>query len=112
MLVQRAEAGCTEDHATFVEAARSVGVLVARAAAYQRAIASAAVPGMVVHGAVDRLVTPSALNQLAALQPDWRTAVLPGIGHSPHLEAPDEVADQVRAFTRRLAATREEVSTG
>jgi pimeloyl-ACP methyl ester carboxylesterase len=105
MLVQRVEAGCTEDHATFVEAARSVGLLVARAAAYRRAIASAAVPGMVMHGAVDRLVTPAALTQVAALQPGWRTALLPGIGHSPHLEAPDEVANQVRAFTRTLAAT-------
>lgn len=105
MLVQRAEAGCMEDHATFVEAARSVGLLVARAAAYRRAIASATVPGMVVHGAVDRLVTPTALDQVAALQPDWRTALLPGVGHSPHLEAPDEVAARVRAFTRGVAAT-------
>jgi pimeloyl-ACP methyl ester carboxylesterase len=105
MLVQRAEAGGMEDHATFVEAARSVGLLVARAAAYRRAIASVAVPGMVMHGAVDRLVTPTALDQVAALQPDWATTLLPGIGHSPHLEAPDEVAGQVRAFTRRLAAT-------
>ncbi|WP_435745556.1 alpha/beta fold hydrolase [Nocardioides sp. SYSU DS0663] len=105
LLVQRAEAGGMEDHATFVEAARSVGLLVARAAAYRRTIASAAVPGMVVHGAVDRLVAPTALDQVAELQPDWRTALLSGVGHSPHLEAPDEVANQVRAFTRTLAAT-------
>jgi pimeloyl-ACP methyl ester carboxylesterase len=105
MLVQRAEAGCVEDHATFVEGARSVGLLVARAGAYRRAIASAAVPGMVVHGAVDRLVAPSALDQVAALQPDWRTILLPGIGHSPHLEAPDQVAEQVRGFTRSFART-------
>lgn len=105
MLVERAEAGCMEDHATFVEAARSVGLLVVRAAAYRRTIASVAAPGVVVHGALDRLVTPAALEQLAALQPDWRTALLPGVGHSPHLEAPDEVAGQVRAFTRTLATT-------
>jgi hypothetical protein len=77
-----------EDHATFVQAARSIGLLVAGSAGYRRAIASAAVPGVVVNGAVDRLVTPAALAQVAALQPDWRTSLLPGIGHSPHMEAP------------------------
>jgi pimeloyl-ACP methyl ester carboxylesterase len=105
LLVQRARAGCMEDHATFVQAARSIGLLVAGSAGYRRAIASAAVPGVVVNGAVDRLVTPAALAQVAALQPDWRTSLLPGIGHSPHMEAPGEVASQVRAFTRSLAAT-------
>jgi hypothetical protein len=57
ILVERVEAGCTEDHATLVEAARSVDLLVARAAGI-RAIASSAVPSMVMHGAGDRLVTP------------------------------------------------------
>jgi pimeloyl-ACP methyl ester carboxylesterase len=84
LLVQRARAGCMEDHATFVQAARSIGLLEAGR---------------------DRLVTPAALAQVAALQPDWRTSLLPGIGHSPHMEAPGEVASQVRAFTRSLAAT-------
>ncbi len=103
-LIQRAEAGCMEDHATFVEAARSVGVLVARAGAYRRAIASVDMPGLVVHGAADRLAAPTGVEQLASLQPDWRTALLSGIGHSPHMEAPHEVAEQVRSFTRRLGA--------
>jgi pimeloyl-ACP methyl ester carboxylesterase len=106
-LIQRAEAGCMEDHATFVEAARSVGVLVARAGAYRRAIASVATPGLVVHGALDRLAAPTGVEQLASLQPGWRTALLSGIGHSPHMEAPQEVAEQVRAFTRRLGGGAE-----
>jgi pimeloyl-ACP methyl ester carboxylesterase len=105
LLVQRAGSGSTEDHATFVEAARSVGLLVARTAAYRRAIAAVAVPSLVVHGALDRLVSSTALDQLAALQPAWTTALLPGVGHSPHLEAPDAVADEVRTFTRRLPAS-------
>lgn len=105
MLVQRAEAGCVEDHATFVEAARSVGLLVARAAAYRHAIATVVAPGLVVQGVADRLVDPAGLNQLAGLQRAWGTVALPAVGHSPHLEAPREVAAHVRAFTRGLTPT-------
>ena len=99
MLVQRAEAGTPEDHGTFVEAARSVGLLVARAGAYRRAIASVAAPGLVVHGAADRLASPAGLSQFAAIQPEWRTELLTGVGHSPHMEAPHDVASQIRTLT-------------
>ncbi|WP_158283014.1 alpha/beta fold hydrolase [Nocardioides silvaticus] len=111
LLVQRAEVGDADDHATFVEAASSVGLLVARAAVYRRTIAAVPTPGMVVHGGLDRLVPAAGLDELAALQPGWTTAVMPGVGHSPHLEAPDEVAGQVRAFTRTLATARRPIGT-
>ena len=111
MLVQRAEAGSVADHATFVDAARSVGMLVARSGAYRQTIASIDVPGLVIQGADDRLATAGGLAQLAKLQPGWRTTVLPDVGHSPHMESPAAVADQVRAFFRGLApSTLEEVS--
>ena len=102
MLIQRAESGCAEDHATFVEAARSVGIMVARAREYARSIAAIDVPGLVVQGAADRLVSAAGLDQLAALQPDWATEVLPEVGHSPHMEAPAEVAQLVRTFSGSL----------
>ena len=105
MLIQRAESGGVDDHATFVEAARSVGLLVARAGDYRRSIATVTAPGLVLHGEADRLVPPLEVQQLATLQPSWTTVVMPDIGHSPHMEAPVEVAERIRAFTATLAAT-------
>lgn len=87
-----------EIHAAFVEAARSMGLLVARAARYRKAIADAAVPALVVQGTQDRLLSASTLGQLTSLQPGWTTRVLPGIGHSPHMEAPRTTAALVHDF--------------
>ncbi len=84
--------------AAFVEAARSIGLLMARAREYKAAIATAAAPALVVHGTADRLLSRIGLDQLAALHPQWRTELLEGIGHSPHLEAPERTAGLVRRF--------------
>jgi pimeloyl-ACP methyl ester carboxylesterase len=46
--------------AAFLEAARSLGLLVTRAAAYREIIASISTPGVVLQGAADRLVPPPA----------------------------------------------------
>lgn len=36
--------------------------------------------------------------EMAAVLPDVRRAILPGVGHAAHLEAPDAFADRVRHF--------------
>jgi pimeloyl-ACP methyl ester carboxylesterase len=99
-LVESGAAGPDASRA-YVEAARSMGLLVGRASAYRRAIAAVDCPGVVVHGAADRLIRPAGLTQLRSLQPGWDVTVLDGVGHSPHLEAPDRTAALVR---RVLAA--------
>ncbi len=82
--------------ATFVEAARSVGLLVARANAYRQVLASVRVPTLVVQGGRDRIVSPSGLRQLSVLRPGWTLELLAEVGHSPHLEAPGQVVDLVK----------------
>lgn len=77
---------------SFVEAARSIGLLVADGRRYREAISAVRAPTQVVHGAADRVLRPGDLRQLEQLQPTWATHVLPGVGHSPHLEAPDLTA--------------------
>jgi pimeloyl-ACP methyl ester carboxylesterase len=72
-----------EDHAALVEAARSVGFLVARASAYARAIEAVQAPTLVVHGAEDRILSQVGVRRLKTMQPLWRTEVLDGVGHSP-----------------------------
>ncbi len=91
-----------DGEAAFLEAARSLGVLLARAAAYRSTIASVLAPALVVQGALDRLVPASGVRQLAALQPTWRVEVLEGVGHVPQIEAPARTAELVLPFLAGL----------
>jgi pimeloyl-ACP methyl ester carboxylesterase len=88
--------------AAFLEAARSLGLLVARAAAYRAIIASISAPGLVLQGELDRLVPASGVRQLAALQPGWPVHVLPGVGHVPQVEAPADAASLLLPFLDAL----------
>jgi pimeloyl-ACP methyl ester carboxylesterase len=81
--------------AAYLEAARSVGLLVARAAAYRAMIASLRTPAIVLQGALDRLVPPAGVRQLATLQPDWEVHILPGVGHVPQIEVPQRTAELI-----------------
>ena len=81
--------------AAYLEAARSIGLLVARAAAYRASIASITAPGLVLQGALDRLVPPAGVRQLQGLQPHWTVHVLPGVGHVPQIEQPQQTAGLV-----------------
>ncbi|WP_210504392.1 alpha/beta fold hydrolase [Nocardioides xinjiangensis] len=83
--------------ATFVRAARSVGLLVAGGRRYREALEGLRTPATVVQGALDRVLKPSGLDDLVRLQPTWRTHLLDDVGHSPHLEAPVRVASLMRA---------------
>ncbi|WP_205471325.1 alpha/beta fold hydrolase [Nocardioides sp. SYSU D00038] len=102
--------------ATFVEAARSVGLLVARGTAYRRALLAAPGDALVVHGAGDRVVPTDGGQALRDLRPRWRTEVLDDVGHSPHLEAPDVVAGLLHRFVagtgRPAGRTLSTVATG
>ena len=94
--VQADRAG--EAHAAFVEAARSVGWLVARSSDYQAVIGAVHAPTLVVHGAQDRILSHHGLGQLARVQPRWLTEVLEDVGHSPHMEAPRRTAQLLDDF--------------
>ncbi|MCW2608299.1 MAG: putative hydrolase [Frankiales bacterium] len=94
-----------DSEAAFLEAARSLGVLLARPSAYRQAIASVQAPALVLQGALDRLVPASGVAQLAALQPGWQVEVLDGIGHVPQIEAPELTAALVLSFLATLSAS-------
>ena len=51
-----------------------------------------------VRGAVGsaRLVPVASMREAAARNPRWETAILPGVGHTPQLEVPDNVIDTLR----------------
>ncbi len=55
------------------------------------------VPTLLVAGANDRTVPPEVSRTAAARMPDAEALVLPGLGHLMHEEAPEAVADVIRA---------------
>ena len=77
---------------SFIHAARSVGMLVAEARRYREVLQRVRQPVRVVHGELDRVLSPASLDQLASLGAHWQTHLLPTVGHSPHLEEPELVA--------------------
>lgn len=88
----------------FLEAARSLAVLVTRSGAYRSVLASVRAPGIVLQGTQDRLVPVSGVAQLASLQPDWTLHLLDGVGHVPQIEAPRRTADLLLPWLSSLPA--------
>lgn len=59
---------------------------------FEDAMRSNRVPALVVAGERDRIFTPRYIARYAEVLAHGQTVVLPGVGHYPPLEAPDEVA--------------------
>ncbi len=65
-------------------------------------LAAITAPVLLVQGADDPYGTTAQLDAIAAgVHGPVERAVLPGVGHAPHLEAPDEVVATVADFLRR-----------
>jgi pimeloyl-ACP methyl ester carboxylesterase len=60
---------------------------------YRQTVRAVACPVLLLHGAADRLVPVAAARSAARACPAWTLEVLPGIGHVPQLEAPDQCAE-------------------
>jgi pimeloyl-ACP methyl ester carboxylesterase len=55
-------------------------------------------PTLVVVGAEDRITPPDGARAMAARIPGVRLAVIPGAGHLPPVEAPDQTTAELRRF--------------
>lgn len=91
--------------AAFLEAARSLGLLVTRAGGYRAVIASLRQPGIVLQGMQDRLLPVAGVRQLAALQPGWQVHLLDDVGHVPQIEAPQRTAELLLPWLDSLPVT-------
>ena len=63
--------------------------------------ASTAVPGLLIWGETDQTFTPEFIDDLPRYVEHLEVCRLPGIGHTPILESPDQVSDILRAFLAR-----------
>ena len=88
----------------FLDAARSLLRLLIDPRRYRQAMESIQAPVLLVQGDEDRLVPAAAARDVAARLPHWQYLELPGVGHVPQLQVPDQVATEVLAW---LAATAE-----
>ena len=57
----------------------------------------------VIWGELDRLCPVSGAEQLAERLPAAEIAVLPGVGHTPQVEAPDAVVEAIAALAAGAA---------
>ena len=98
--VARRRYGFTEADREFTLAARSVvsaaGYITGRS--YRRALNSIRCPVLVLHGTLDRLIPVAAARMVARAHPEWSLVVLPGVGHVPQLEVPQECATEIREW--------------
>jgi pimeloyl-ACP methyl ester carboxylesterase len=95
-------------HAAFLAAARSLMFLLARPGRYAALLRSLDLPVLLVHGERDRLVPVAAARAALASHPRWDGAFLPGVGHTPQLEAPQDVVQHLSRWLdrHRLAPER------
>ncbi|MEO6102701.1 MAG: pimeloyl-ACP methyl ester esterase BioH [Pseudoxanthomonas sp.] len=60
------------------------------------------IPNLWISGHRDRLVSPAAMREAAAMTPGSRHVDIPGGGHAPFLGHADQVAEEIRAFMAKV----------
>lgn len=67
---------------------------------YRASLARVTQPMLVIRGAESQVYPDGATAHIAHTAPNAERAVIPGTGHVPHLEAPDQFFTHVEAFVR------------
>jgi len=104
-LIERREDVPAMDKA-FLSAARSLLRVLVDPRRYRAAMASITVPVLMVQGDEDRLVPVAAARDIARRHPRWRYLELPGVGHVPQLQVPEQVAGEFLAWLDETAGAR------
>lgn len=82
----------------FVQAARSLVMLLQRKKQFRELERGIRVPTLLVQGTEDRLVPVANSRELARVRPDWTYVEYPGVGHTPMMEIPDAFLSTVEAW--------------
>ena len=72
-------------------------------------ILSIEAPTLVVQGVSDHIVSPTAIEWLCALRPDWELVHLDDTGHTPQMDAPLRFLAVVEDWLARTGAKAAEV---
>ena len=68
--------------------ATSIAAFYANRANYIRMIRSIKAPTLVVQGVSDHIVSPTAVERICSLRPDWKLVQMSDTGHTPQMDAP------------------------
>lgn len=68
--------------------ATSIAAYYANRARYIRMIRAITAPTLVVQGLSDHIVSPTAVEHICRLRPDWKLVQMPDTGHTPQMDAP------------------------
>lgn len=82
-----------------VRSGRSTGFTVTRRKELRQAVQSITTPTLLIQGEFDRVIPGSGVERLAEWRPDWTHIVMNDVGHCPQLEAPEEFAQIVSAWS-------------
>lgn len=86
--------------------ARSIAALWLRRSRFVETIRRIAVPTLVVQGREDRIVSPTSVEWLCRLRPDWQLILMEDTGHTPQLDAPIRFVETISPWLMaRLART-------
>jgi len=67
---------------------------------FRAALARITTPMLVIHGGDSQVYPDGATAFVARTAPNAKRVVIPGVGHVPHLEAPDSFLNHIEAFVR------------
>ena len=81
--------------------ATSIARLYSRRTEHVTMIRSIEAPTLVVQGVSDHIVSPTAVEWICALRPDWELVHLDDTGHTPQMDAPHRFVDVVRKWLTR-----------
>jgi len=101
LAAERRNQGPESRDEAFLAASRSLMRVVGLRGRYWEMMASVRVPVLLIGGEADRLVPVASMRGAAARNPRWETVILPRVGHTPQLEAPDTVAGTMRDWLGR-----------
>ena len=102
--VARARLAMPWANTSFLQAARSVVKTAGRRGHVHAMIRRIKAPGLLIHGALDRLVPLSIGKDVARLRPDWRFTVLDDVGHVPQLQVPERWLATVTSWLDEMRA--------
>lgn len=90
-----AQTGFREQARAFREAGQTMINALVRHGVTAARLAKMGMPVLLVQGTLDRLVPVSAARWAANLNDSWRYVEMPGVGHVPMLEVPDETYEAI-----------------
>jgi glycerol-3-phosphate dehydrogenase len=78
----------------------SIGRLFLRPRKFVETIRNITAPTLVIHGIEDQLVSPTSVEWLCSLRPDWDLIQLEDTGHTPQLDAPVRLVGTIEPWLR------------